>query len=75
MNSGVASCTDGPSAGARHAATSAAKSVTGNVVDTRYGPIQVRITVKNGKITAVTATASAYLGGSLDTLPAATTAD
>ena len=33
----------------------AAKTVTGQVVDTRYGPVQVQITVKGGKITAATA--------------------
>jgi uncharacterized protein with FMN-binding domain len=35
--------------------TSAATTVTGNVSDTRYGPVQVQITVKNGKITNVAA--------------------
>jgi uncharacterized protein with FMN-binding domain len=34
---------------------SAAKTVTGEAIDTVYGPVQVRITVKGGKITAVTA--------------------
>jgi uncharacterized protein with FMN-binding domain len=37
-------------------AASAAKTVTGEAIDTIYGPVQVRITVKGGKITAVTAT-------------------
>lgn len=36
--------------------TSAATTVTGDASDTRYGPVQVQITVKNGKITNVTAT-------------------
>jgi uncharacterized protein with FMN-binding domain len=36
--------------------TSAARTVTGDASETRYGPVQVRITVKNGRITAVTAT-------------------
>ncbi|HTR91527.1 MAG TPA: FMN-binding protein [Trebonia sp.] len=35
---------------------SASKTVTGEAVDTIYGPVQVKITVKGGKITAVTAT-------------------
>jgi len=35
---------------------SAAKTVTGEAIDTIYGPVQVKITVKDGKITAVTAT-------------------
>ena len=29
--------------------------MTGAAVDTRYGPVQVQITVTNGKITAATA--------------------
>ncbi|WP_181804321.1 FMN-binding protein [Streptomyces shenzhenensis] len=31
------------------------KTVTGNTVQTRWGPVQVKVTVKNGKITDVTA--------------------
>ena len=30
--------------------------MTGEAIDTIYGPVQVKITVKGGKITAVTAT-------------------
>jgi uncharacterized protein with FMN-binding domain len=41
-----------PSSGAR---TSGTKTVTGDSVQTQYGPVQVRITVKNGKLTDVTA--------------------
>jgi uncharacterized protein with FMN-binding domain len=37
-------------------AAGAAKTVTGEAIGTIYGPVQVRITVKGGKITAVTAT-------------------
>lgn len=37
------------------AKTSAAKTVTGDSVDTRWGPVQVQITVQNGTITAVNA--------------------
>ncbi|WP_369245305.1 FMN-binding protein [Streptomyces sp. R41] len=33
------------------------KTVTGETVQTRWGPVQVRITLKNGKITDVTAVA------------------
>jgi uncharacterized protein with FMN-binding domain len=33
------------------------KTVTGDSVQTRYGPVQVRVTVKNGRITDVTAVA------------------
>ena len=36
--------------------TSAAKTVTGDAADTIYGPVQVQITVKNGKLTAANAT-------------------
>jgi uncharacterized protein with FMN-binding domain len=35
---------------------SATKTVTGSVVDTQYGPIQVRITVTNGAITKAAVT-------------------
>jgi uncharacterized protein with FMN-binding domain len=31
------------------------KTVTGDAIDTRYGPVQVKITVTNGKLTAVQA--------------------
>ena len=34
---------------------SSAKTVTGSAVDTRWGPVQVQITVTGGKITAATA--------------------
>ena len=36
-------------------AAAAATTVTGNAVDTDYGPVQVQITVKNGKITGAQA--------------------
>ena len=35
--------------------TSAATTVTGTAVDTIYGPVQVKISVKNGKVTAAQA--------------------
>jgi uncharacterized protein with FMN-binding domain len=35
--------------------TAAAKTVTGSAADTMYGPVQVRVTVKNGKVTAAQA--------------------
>ncbi|MER6185867.1 FMN-binding protein [Streptomyces sp. NPDC001652] len=31
------------------------RTLTGNSVQTRYGPVQVRVTLKNGKLTDVTA--------------------
>jgi len=35
--------------------TTSAKTVTGDPADTMYGPVQVQITVKNGKLTGVDA--------------------
>jgi len=35
---------------------SAAKTYTGGAADTRYGPVQVQIVVKNGAVTSVTST-------------------
>ena len=35
--------------------TSAAKTYTGDSADTRWGPVQVQVTVENGKITAAEA--------------------
>jgi uncharacterized protein with FMN-binding domain len=42
-------------AGASGGSVTGTKSVTGDTVQTRWGPVQVRITVKNGKLTDVTA--------------------
>jgi uncharacterized protein with FMN-binding domain len=36
-------------------ASSATKTITGDSIDTQWGPVQVRITVTNGKLTNVTA--------------------
>lgn len=46
-----------PAAGSRpsSAAASGAKTFTGDSVDTQWGPVQVQITVQNGKITKVSA--------------------
>ncbi|MER5535976.1 FMN-binding protein [Streptomyces mirabilis] len=54
-----------PSSGSTSASSSAGssgstkstgtKTVTGDTVQTRWGPVQVRVTLKNGKITDVTA--------------------
>lgn len=38
------------------AGTTSTKTVTGAAADTMYGPVQVQITVKNGKLTAADAT-------------------
>jgi uncharacterized protein with FMN-binding domain len=36
--------------------SSTTKTITGDAIDTRYGPVQVQITVTNGTLTAITAT-------------------
>ena len=46
----------GSTSGATPSTAGASKTVTGEAIDTIYGPVQVKITVKGGKITAVTAT-------------------
>ncbi|QUC60733.1 FMN-binding protein [Streptomyces sp. A2-16] len=38
-------------------ATTGTKTVTGDTIQTRWGPVQVRITIKDGKLTEVTAVA------------------
>lgn len=38
-------------------ATTGTRTVTGDTIQTRWGPVQVRITVKDGKLTEVTAVA------------------
>jgi uncharacterized protein with FMN-binding domain len=43
------------SASSSTSSSTATKTVTGSAVDTRFGPVQVQITVTNGKITAATA--------------------
>lgn len=47
--------TSPPSSGSTSGSTSAATSITGDAVNTRFGPVQVQITVANGKMTAVQA--------------------
>jgi uncharacterized protein with FMN-binding domain len=44
-----------PSASPSSASSTSTKTVTGDAVDTRWGPVQVQITVQNGTITAVNA--------------------
>ncbi|MEU5040974.1 uncharacterized protein with FMN-binding domain [Streptomyces canus] len=36
-------------------ATTGTKTVTGDTIQTRWGPVQVRVTIKDGKLTEVTA--------------------
>jgi uncharacterized protein with FMN-binding domain len=45
----------GKASSSSSSSSSSSKTVTGNSVDTRWGPVQVQITVTNGKITAATA--------------------
>jgi uncharacterized protein with FMN-binding domain len=46
-----------PSSSSGGTKSTGTKTVTGDTVQTRWGPVQVRVTVKNGKITDVTAVA------------------
>ncbi|MFD1662150.1 FMN-binding protein [Streptomyces caeni] len=45
----------GGSGGTGGSTSTGTKTVTGDSVDTRYGPVQVRITLENGRLTDVTA--------------------
>jgi len=51
-DSSSSSGSSGSSGGSK---TTGTKTVTGDTVQTRWGPVQVRVTVKNGRITDVTA--------------------
>ncbi|MFF4357936.1 FMN-binding protein [Streptomyces sp. NPDC001604] len=44
-----------PSGSSSAAAATGTRTVTGDTVQTRWGPVQVRITLKNGRLTEVTA--------------------
>lgn len=50
-----AASTPAPSGSASAGAATGTKTVTGDTVQTRWGPVQVKITVTNGKVTDVTA--------------------
>ncbi|MEU8591047.1 FMN-binding protein [Streptomyces sp. NPDC048664] len=56
---GSATAEPSPSGGRTGAAsgthTAASRSVTGDAVQTRWGPVQVRVTIENGRLTDVTA--------------------
>ncbi len=41
--------------GAPIPSTTASKSITGPLINTRWGPVQVKVTIDGGKITAITA--------------------
>jgi uncharacterized protein with FMN-binding domain len=45
----------GKSSTSSGSSSTSTKTVTGDSVDTRWGPVQVRITVKNGSLSSVTA--------------------
>jgi uncharacterized protein with FMN-binding domain len=49
------SSSQGSSSGSSSGSTTGTKTSTGDTVQTRWGPVQVRITLKNGKLTDVTA--------------------
>ncbi|MEU1274487.1 FMN-binding protein [Streptomyces sp. NPDC005799] len=54
-SSSSASSESSSSGGSGGSTTTGTKTVTGSTVQTRWGPVQVRITVKSGKLTDVTA--------------------
>ncbi|MCT9106591.1 FMN-binding protein [Streptomyces mirabilis] len=47
--------TSGSSGSSGSTKSTGTKTVTGDTIQTRWGPVQVRVTLKNGKITDVTA--------------------
>ncbi|WP_030945746.1 FMN-binding protein [Streptomyces sp. NRRL S-646] len=49
------SSSSGTSGGSGGSTTTVTKTVTGDTIQTRWGPVQVKITVKSGKLTEVTA--------------------
>src|SRR3954453_5865187 len=54
-NATGSSPTGSSSSGSSSTSASGTKTVTGAAVDTRYGPVQVKVTVTNGKVTSATA--------------------
>src|SRR4051794_11182562 len=54
--SGSSTGTSGSSSGGSSSSSSATKTYTGDAAMTRYGPVQVQVTVKNGAVTSVAAT-------------------
>jgi uncharacterized protein with FMN-binding domain len=47
------SSSSSPSSSSKQPSSPTSGTFTGSVIDTRYGPVQVSATVKNGKLTAV----------------------
>ncbi|MEV6612467.1 FMN-binding protein [Streptomyces sp. NPDC051051] len=56
-SSPVPSSSSGASAGSGGSTVAGTRTLTGDSVQTRYGPVQVRVTVKDGRLTDVTAVA------------------
>ncbi|MEU6773902.1 FMN-binding protein [Streptomyces sp. NPDC046759] len=54
-SSAPSSGSGGSSGGSSSGTKGVSKTVTGDTVQTRWGPVQVRVTIKSGKITEVTA--------------------
>ncbi|MEO7260557.1 MAG: hypothetical protein ABI047_04780 [Jatrophihabitantaceae bacterium] len=54
-SSGSASAGSGSSAPSSSSVNAASTTVTGDAIDTRFGPVQVTITVSSGKIASATA--------------------
>jgi uncharacterized protein with FMN-binding domain len=52
---GTTTSGSGTSGSGTASGTSGTKTVTGSSVDTQFGPVQVQVTVTNGKVTAATA--------------------
>jgi uncharacterized protein with FMN-binding domain len=55
-SSGGSSSSSGSSGGSSSSSSSSSKTYTGDAVSTRYGDVQVRIRVKNGKVTSAKVT-------------------
>lgn len=53
--SNSSSSTSGSSSTNAASSSASSKTATGNVINTRWGPVQVRIAVTNGKLSSVTA--------------------
>ena len=49
------SSSSGTSGGSGGSTTTVTRTVTGDTIQTRWGPVQVKITIKSGKLTEVTA--------------------
>jgi len=52
---GTSSGTNGSGSKATAKPVTGSGTITGSLISTRYGPVQVQVTVANGKITAITA--------------------